>query len=338
MRFFSTLLLLGFSISAQAMTIEQIRAQYFSGAPRAKACAIYSKNSNADLAQLDAGLQKLVTEFKEGLVQRKAEKFRDLFHPRIKSTRTMGERIIAALNETYQEPWDVSFARIWLLNNEGSDKAPLRCAEDHLDLTPVFGFDLQMGIWLQVTGQNELARLYLAVVPSSAGWRIAGLHIQQWTFRGKDHEAWIQEGMASGAQPILKHIYLDIAQKLLFGGEFISYELTSKILEERDLALTKEAWREKASASLPGRDVIYLGTALASDGPGILVRLRVPKALSMDDIRDQCLKVGTTFVKAGWLSAKSGGLKCEFVLPNENSDREGILGSQFIERKEIPAA
>ena len=63
-------------------------------------------------------------------------------------------------------------------------------------------------------------------------FKITGLHIQQWTHEGKDYSFWIEKSFEDKDE-INKWIDLDIAEKLLVGGDFLEYPIKNDIITKK---------------------------------------------------------------------------------------------------------
>lgn len=301
-----------------------------------KSCRVVSKGPKVHLNSIDPKLETLITSFIEAIKNHKPDKFKSLFHKKTKVKADIGDRILSILKNSYKKPWDVTVFRVFALNNMDGDKSAIHCKSDQVSITPIFGYKFQVGAWIQIMAQNELARLYLATAPTNNQWKAVGLHIQQWTFEGMDHEGWINTGLElAKTNKVRSHMSFDVAQKLLFGGDFLTFDVKHKILEEIDLQLSKTSWLELANQKLGDGNIVYIGTLLAPEGLGILLRYRVDKQLTMTEVQKKCRSSGNKLLKLKWLARNKGGIRCEYILPREDPDKEGILGSQYFTYKDL---
>lgn len=301
------------------------------------ACQIVSRGPGVKLQDVDKSLNDFVQSVFTKLQEGSGSGFKPFFHPQLRVKSDIGERIMAIFAKTYRKPWQFSVYRVYALFSPKADKIDIACPDDQVTISGRYGYKVQFGVWLQIMGQNELGRIFLSVSPREDKWYITGWHFQQWSQSGKDYEAWTKAGTDAfnAKKPILAHMSFDVAQKLLFGGEFIDFDVKKQIIAARDQAITKEGWLEKAQSLLKSKDEIYIGTVLAEDGVGILLRERVPTGYATNELQKRCLSKGKALIKEGWLAPGSGGLRCEFVLPGEDPDREGTLGSLFYTRSDL---
>ena len=314
---------------------EKLRASLFEGQLDKKSCLTVGQGPKA-LEKLKApGLKFLLRSFIHALKENEPSSFKAFFHKKTKVKNSIGENILTPLNFRYKRPFDVSPFRIYALNTVDGNKDKLPCKEDGIQVTPIYGYHLQFGAWLQVMGQNDLARIYLAIASSKGQWKVVGLHVQQWTFAGHDFEHWTQKGLLEKTHRVRSHMYFDVAQKLLFGGDFISFNIKPKLLEEVDLVLSKDDWIALAKEKLSEKNLVYLGTTLGRDGLGIVVRVKVAGLLSKDDFEKRCKALGRSMTSLKWLLPKGGGLQCQFLLAREDFDKEGIMGGQYFTFAEL---
>lgn len=301
------------------------------------ACKIVSRGPGVKLQDVDKSLNDFVQTLYQKLQEGSGKDFKPFFHPQLRVKSDIGERIMAIFGKTYRKPWQFSVYRVYAMFSPKADKVEVACPEDQIVLSGRYGYKIQFGVWLQIMGQNELGRVFLAISPREDKWFITGWHFQQWSQSGKDFEAWTKAGTDAfnAKKPVLAHMYFDVAQKLLFGGEFVDFDVKKQVLAARDQAMTKDAWLEKVQALLKSKSEIYVGTLLAEDGVGILLREQVSTAYATNELQKRCLAKGKALLKEGWLAAGSGGLRCEFVFPGEDPEREGKLGSLYFTRKDL---
>lgn len=318
------------SASAQADASSALQKKLFNGVQQ-PACQIVSRGPGVKLQDVDKSLNDFVQAVFTKLQEGKGSGFKPFFHPKLRVKSDIGERIMAIFGKTYRKPWQFSVYRVYALYSPQADKVEVACPEDQVTINGPYGYKVQFGIWLQIMGQNELGRIFLTVSPRDDKWFITGWHFQQWSQSGKDFEAWSKAGTDAfnAKKPVLAHMYFDTAQKLLFGGDFVTFDVKKQIIAARDQSMTKETWLEKTQELLKSKDDIYIGTVMAEGGVGILLRERVPTGYATNELQKRCLAKGKTFIKEGWLPPNSGGLRCEFVLPGEDESREGKLGSLF---------
>lgn len=331
-----SLLTIGLTQPVHAETTEELTKLLFQSAPTTPQCLTLSRGPKITLTQSVPGFEAFLKPLYEQLTTGKTSGFERFFHPNLRVGSKIGEKVQAILKQTYDEPLQFSVARIWAFYAPQGDKMAIACPDDEVQVTVRYGYPVQFGVWLQVMGQNELGRIFMAISPRQDQFYITGWHFQQWTQQGQDASAWIataQDALAKG-DTVKGHMAFDIAQKLLWGGEFIDYPVKEKILAERDRSVSKDQWVQLARKSLGEQSIIYIGTIMARDGAGILLREQLAKDLSTPDIQKRCLLQARKLKASGWLSF-NGGLRCEYVLPGESTEKEGRLGGIYLNRNDI---
>lgn len=320
---------------ALASSVNNLTQKIF-GDEKNDRCQIIDTKPRPDLTKLDSGLQNLFDELESAIEANEPKRLRNLFHQRITKAAEISDQMLLAFEAKYQRPWDVSNYRVIALHSSQEDKSPISCYDNTIIITPLFGYKLQFGFWLQILAQNELSRAFIIAVPEKDKWVIGGLHIQQWTHQGHDFEYWIKQA-ETAPTPVWGHINYDISQKLLFGGSFLEFPIKEKIIAARDARISKQGWLQEAQnlPDLKADKPLYIGTALTAEGPGLVTRGQVPKELTLDEFFSLCQRYGKAYQHAGWLKPNSGGLECQFLLPNESQDKPGILGSRYLSISEI---
>ena len=320
--------------------LEKLRLAIFAGEAAKPSCKAVSRGPGVKLEALDASLQQFAANLLECLKNGKEEQLETYFHPRLKDKGNIGRRLFATLRSRYATPWDFSVTRIFALNTVNGDKTELTCHADDIAITTLYGYPLQFGVIFGMMAQNELSRIFALVVPRDGVWYIGGFHIQQWTFMTKDFEVWTAEGLDAmkAGDPMNAYIKFDIAQKMLFGGDFLSYPIKEKILASRSVALTKEAFLTKIQEAAKNGAIVYAGTALLNDGPGIIIRERLTKDATTPELKDSCHKSAKNLLDAGVIKGDMGGVQCDFIYPGDNAKKQGQLGGFYLARKEIGEA
>ncbi|MGE0174432.1 MAG: hypothetical protein AB7T49_16675 [Oligoflexales bacterium] len=334
--FLSVLIFVGTARADFVSDSENLRKRLFAGTESKASCSVLSRGPYVNLKDTDAGLDSFVSDFLTKLKGKDA-KVLPLFHDRLRLKADFGEQLYSSLKQTYKEPWDFSVFRIFGLNTVNGDKQDLPCADEDVLVTTAYGYPFQVGVWIQLLSQSELGRIFAVVAPTKDGWKIVGLHMQQWTQSEKDFEAWIKQSndYAAKGTPHLAYLSLDVSQKMLFGGDLLTFPLVNAIIAERDKIMTKEALRKKIGAFFPDRDIAYAGTALAEDGPGWVIRERITQEKPTNELMKRCLEAGKKLQMEGWISKNLGGLNCNYVLPGEAAEKPGKLGGFYFSQKDI---
>lgn len=317
--------------------VESLRQTIFKADLSRSSCKVVNKGSRGDLIADDGKITKFIKDLDRVLKTKDAIQFQFLFHPRADTNSRIGEKIFSILRHTYARPWNFSIYRVYGLNTVNGDKKSLFCEKDKLSITSLYGYPLQFAVVFQIMGQNELGRILAMIVPSKGKWYIGGFHVQQWTFKGSDHESWIRGGLnaLNRKENLVAHVKFDVAQKLLFGGDFLTYQIKDEIIKARDNAITKELFLKKVQKELASDNIVYLGTVLAEDNAGLVIRERVYKDYTTQELQEKCMSSGKKLIQAKILTPSLGGVKCDYIYSNESIEREGVLGGLYYSQKKL---
>ena len=68
---------------------------------------------------------------------------------------------------------------------------------------------------------------------------------------------------------------LDIAEKLLVGGDFIVFPMLKEIRQNKSLVLTKEQILNRVKKETKNNNIVYFGTILGRDSTGVFIRVTI---------------------------------------------------------------
>lgn len=301
-------------------------------------CDTISTGPQVKPKTIDAKLYKTISQLVDTLNSHKFSGFNDLIHHRLrKKNKGLSEQIYAMLTGRYEKPWNFSVYRLWRLRVADGSKQIITCSNPgDISVTSLYGYTEQYGLLIQHMAQNDLSRLYFSLVPRDNGWTIGAYHQQQWTQQGWDYMKWYNRANQdlSRGKPIEAYLKLDIAQKMLFGGQVLAYHDKNRILELRNQLFSKAQIATLISNSIEGFNIAYIGTTPTREGAAMLVRLYIDKPLSSHDKQKQCQDLAAIVVTR-WYDGLNGGVTCSFLLPNEPPEREGQLGGYYLPRGDI---
>ena len=92
-------------------------------------------------------------------------------------------------------------------------------------------------------------------------FKITGLHIQQWTHSGHDYSYWIDKSFTENLN-INKWIDLDVAKKLLVGGDFLEYPIKTEINAKLATLPPQKALLKKLNQDAKSNNIVYFGSLL----------------------------------------------------------------------------
>ena len=118
---------------------------------------------------------------------------------------------------------DYTYMRVYAINTDG-EATPVDCEEGEIQVFPVFGFDPQVVLWLQVSGQREVAHVILNLTKEKDKWVIARWHDYLWT-NGENTEKYFENYKkhitAKKPDRLLAFMNLSMAHQLARASRFI---------------------------------------------------------------------------------------------------------------------
>jgi len=309
---------------------EALRGQLFKDQINKPACK-QVRISTRGQTGLAPGFDAFIADLIKGVRTKDAMVMQPLFHPRLNTSLFAVKEMLTKIDATLGGPLDVSVYRLWAINTvDGTPKGQL-CDSDEATVYPHYGYSLQFGIWLQIMGQREIGRAFATIVPVGDKWYLGSFYAQQWTHADKDPVAWIQQANKDLEKGHKEAAYIeyDLAAKLLEVGKNLSLELTTQVNTARDQIMKQPEFVSFMAKTLNGESVVYAASMLVTDGAGIMVRLKVPGEVALNDMKQRCRKLTDQLAKQSWSSGLSG-LRCAFILPSEKPELDGALGSIYI--------
>lgn len=301
-------------------------------------CVLLSRGLDQKLEQNNPGLNQLIKSFKKHIEDDDTKDLYKLFHPRAKIKQNIGEKIISILRNRYDKKWKLNTLRVWALINPTKGKSIFECPNTE-GYKPIsrYGYEHQYFVIIQIHSNSELGRIILSISPKDKDLYITGMHIQQWTHMGHDWLHWTQTGNQFLEKKNLLEAYksYDVAQKLLQAPDFIDYDFLPEIIQNRNAIYSQEKFLELTKQTFKNNNIIYIGTTLRKEGIGIFVRIRIEKEQVTKELQAQCKKLGTEMISRNWLTNKDAGIKCSFNLPQESSDKDGVLGGFYFNREQL---
>lgn len=287
--------------------------------------SIQPKSLSEGYPFLGNAFNETLKAFIKGLQDGDAASLAPLFHPRLKIQTGQIKAIMVQYNTNLKKPLEISMHQLWELNSPEERAQLAACTEDGIKVYTLYGYPSQYAAWIQLLGAKELGRIFIHLVPVDKRWLIGSFHYEVWTHNGKSFEDWVRMGLSNmQSNPMLAYMQLDLAAKLVRASDYFILDKESEIKSLRDHIFSKMEWEQKIKSYLTPADIPYLATLLLPDGVGILARIRVASELSLVDIQKECDK---NWVKLKATKQVQGikGLRCNFLLPNENPNQDGQM-------------
>jgi hypothetical protein len=168
------------------------------------------------------------------------------------------------------------------------------------------------------------------------GWFIGNFQWQQWTHQAKESKDWIEEAdkLMATKNYIAAWIYYDLAKKLINGASYFEMDLEKIIVDHQNKFAPGATWQNQVASFFPSEKVSYLASILTTGGAGILFRFSIEKEISAHQIRENCKNHLRSLLDQQWFGAMSG-IRCSYLLPSENPEKEGRLGGLYLDRHDL---
>ncbi len=306
---------------------EALRKQIFEGTLDKHACATVRSDVEKEI---DFFLRLLL----EALKKDDAKALHPLFHPQLNATFAQMEETFGRMDLVYGKRTDVSLYRLWALNTVDGAPTGVACDGGEAQVFPLYGHPLQFAAYFSIMGQSELGRLYVGIVPAEGRWNIGSFVIQPWTHNGKDFQAWMKEGLAHATAGHRESAYVkyDLAWKLLEAGNYLELPVRNDVAKTRDAQMLPADWEKKVREIIEAKGdekAVFISTMLVVEGAGILARLRVNADVSLADVKSRCVAISRRLLETNW-AADLAGIRCQYNLPGEPDQKDGIIGGQFL--------
>jgi hypothetical protein len=338
-KFIFGLYFLIFSASSYAEddTVEIMRKKLFADALDKPACLTFPKNLKDDAKLIDPKLAQFLKNLTTGFQSSSAKVLQPLFHPKLQTTVGQINEILASQKATLGAPIEASVFMLWALNTVDGSPTPLNCGgveNSTITVQPQFGPNLQIGVWLQLMGQNELGRVFSILINKNNEWYLGSLHYHQWTHSGKNYEQWYALGKADFEANLKPAAYvkLDIARKLLDGRDQFQLGIHQEMVQFQESVLTITAFEKDMRDILKDWNITSMSSILAKNGAGIAFRIELPQEISANALKADCAKMATVLAAQKWFQ-KLDGFKCSYLMKGEDPTREGKLGGLYLPRE-----
>lgn len=257
------------------------------------------------------------------------EQLQKLFHPRLKIKKSDISGVISSIWASYGKKSSINIYKVMAITNPEDQPELISCQNETFAVRAQFGYPIQLAGLIQITGKKEIGYLFVSLVPYNNSFVIGAFHSWQWTHLHKDHQAWMEEAHKdfAGKRPELAWVKIDIARKLLDGKPYFQDEKLQEYSKiAKDLLKQDQVLADIKSALLP-KKVEYVGTSLTTQGISLLIRSRLEKELSTNQLRAFCQE-SYEALNVKFPSLKElNGLYCGFLAPSEKDlTRDGAWG------------
>lgn len=259
------------------------------------------------------------------------------FHPKLNTKYEDLDKVIQRIKFVLGEPLEVSLFRLWEIENPNEGIEGIFCDDNkEYEINPHYGYKHHYVAWFAALGKKELGRVFMTIVKQDGSWKYGFFHFHKWTHLEKDYNAWIANGNKdiSNKKDMSAYIKFSIAQKLLEGNPHFQIKKREELDQFIEKNLSKKDWLEKVRQIFPGQTILTADSVFSSTGLGMLLRFEIKKELSTVEIREHCTKQLNELKKLDWFFDIEG-TKCSYVVKGEPRDKEGQLGSIYLQKQNI---
>lgn len=314
---------------------EDLRKKIFADSLTKRACKVISKNPTgavADNPSLTNTLQKLL----DAMNKNSPSDLVPLFHPQLKVKTKQVAAALTSISRISGKNVQSSLFRAFALNNPDGDPQPTECADDGIMIRPLYGHRVQVAVWIQAQGADEVSRVYADLVPTKDAWLIGAWNVQQWTHAGQDYNEWRTQAqkMLESKQLVAAWIFYDIAIKLLDGGKFLNFPVGKEITAEQTKVLAGKSLMDVVAPKFPSEKLVYVSSLFSRHGAALLLRFGLENEWSANAIREHC-RTKFRYLLDDGLARDLAGIRCDYVLPKESPSKEGIMGGIFVDQDSL---
>jgi hypothetical protein len=296
--------------------------------PRASSQISNTKMAKATYSWFDGQLQIALLELIDHMENQDGEALAKLFHPRIKASAAELRSILSTISSRIGEPVQPSIGNVWALLTEKLKPVEHYCQGEQIGVWSQSGYPVQIGVWLQLLGSEELAKGFLLLVPYENRYVIGAMHFQQWTHQGKTPEQWLTEveKLAKANHELASFAYLDIVAKLVNPSPHYRLDVFDQIYQLQKSSLKKANALDQLRRVFPSDKLVYTGGILHQKGIGLLIRMEITEEPSLNETKAACERIWKTLGDKK-LTDGLEAIRCSYIFPKEKKTTDGVLGS-----------
>ena len=279
--FLPSVSVLGLSVSKEVSSLEDLF-----DTPEKQGClrlALPPAHNNPSLPILKGQLKRIIS----ALQGDKPGDLAPLFHPRLRVSAASLTAEMSKMESVLHAPLEVSSYRVWVVKSLDGGVRWIPCAQDDFEIKAHYGYPLQVGLWLQVNGSQELARLYVSLVPKKNRWLVGAFSWQKWTHNGQPVKFWASQSVELFKKSKIAESFFfrDIANKL---------STTNPPVRPMQLDVQGEArvpfqpWLDEMALALRPYSIISLKSLLLKKGLAAQLTLRSKKASDKKKRQQTC--------------------------------------------------
>jgi len=316
---------------------EALRGNIFSAGKEKRVCKKLEITLKGDLA-IDASLSAFIKKILDSLDEKKtnekkAEELVKLFHERLKIRASAVSKSLQDMDNALGKPVQFTALELFALNSPDGNATGLHCAQDKdqdLTINPQFGYPLQFSLWIQATGQKELGRLHVGIVPDRSGaWKVGLWQHFQWTHDQKDFVEFAKMGEAfqKNGRPVAAYLHYDASEKLIRNLGYVEFEAHQEILKLKSQIMSQEKFSDLVKSTLKDPAIKMVVTNYIEGGLAVVIRVETKEEVSLQHIKDYCSAKAKLLKDSKDFKGGLTAIRCGFILPKEDPSKDGVLGS-----------
>jgi hypothetical protein len=280
---------------------------------------------------IDPSFDAIINQVKIFLNNPKDNSIQHLFHPRLGITK--GNLLALAIRhkEIFGAPFEISAGQMLSLLTPDNRSQLIGCDKVDKSFYSLYGYEIQFVVRLDIVGKKELGEVYFILVPKGNILLIGAFIIIKKTHVEKDYSKWFNDGMLTyqRGNMLMSYLKFDIAKKMLSVGKPIfSYNDLEKVTSTQNQVMSSYKWKKEIAELIPKYKVAKTASVFTDNGVGLLIRIRINKEASPQELRNKCRHVIAQFRKNKSLSSIDG-IRCGLVVAGEGAQEDGVLGSRF---------
>ncbi len=321
------------SLTVYAQTPEPLLEKMFGTKTPESQCKTLSRHPSGDLQSFDEPLNKAIQTYLTAWRKEDDKGIFDSLHASNQDAFSQKKvyALLSHMKKAYGIPLEFSILRIWGVYTKKESDVSIECTDEGLNVLPMYGYPLQIYVWMQVRGEKELGRLLTTFVMTKGLWKVGSLHLQQWTFGGKDPGTWMENADLDlkNKNNISAYVKYELAKKLIVESGPIQFPDKGILIQK--LADLKKSynWEKKIREELKGFDLPRIASFHVNKiGPALLLYWRLGKQTEQAVRELTCKRMGETLSKANMIKGLAG-VRCHFLYPQHPIDQESPLKGVF---------
>lgn len=279
------------------------------------------------------GFGGFLYQIKRALEARNTSQLAQFMHPRLHTTSAQISKAIGSLNIEPDSP--VSLHELWAVYSHDHSSDDVECRPHGMILSPLYGYELQFMVWFSLAGRQDMARVFMGVVPVNGQLYVGVLRSQMWTHNSHTPTQWVAQADQELARGDVMSAYVKykIAQMLIDGGSYYKLALETKIEEYLKRRNATQTWFSQVNELIVPQSserLVKASPLLTQGGAGIYFKFGLQEEWSSKQINDHCQSLLKNLQKHQVMKHLNG-IRCGYHLPLETDyTKDGVMGSLYL--------